>query len=603
MATNADNSRLLQSALEYAGYGWRVLPIKPASKLPIIKAWQINASINPAQIESWWTQWPTANVGVCLGEGSNLIDVECDSDKAEQQLASLFDGAIPLTATYRGQRGKHRLFRWQSDLPGGAVIKLGDIEVRTGNGGKGAQSVFPPSIHPSGDAYQWVVPPSESMPIALPDAILARLWNLTDDDLAPPSSGGMQHTAAERAALYVETIEGCAEGGRNQRGYKVACVLLRDFAISVADAWPILSAWNQKNNPPLGEVELRHCATSAEKYGLGVVGSKLDGNTPTKPRRKKAWEPQTPAENNTELTNDFVFTPVEREPDISAYCYSLIHGQKELAQRDAAMNIFKAVEAVNACRVHPLSDDELKAVFTLHLKAERGRRMNERAEMLMNPPPEAVAESAASGSDEKKQNVWRLTIIHSDPPRYQLFSPLFRKVEFIVLDAKQMNSPGSIRIEALAQAECALPKAFDELWSKPRKGEPCLYETLVQTAEHKSAPLEEQRHLVVADCLRDKLSKARIVEEGKDPDPRGRPCLMPDGSVVFKFNMVWEEMWQGPHRIEKGELSKLLQSLNAAWRWYGGASGGKRPRFKCLPRESLARLDKMLEEATGIEVV
>jgi len=595
MSTSADADRLVRAALEYAGYGWRVLPIQPASKRPFIKAWQRAATDQWKQITAWWDQWPAANVGVCLGEGSGILDLECDSPKAEQEYLALFDGDPPVTATYQGQRGKHRLFRWRNDLPGGAVVKLGDIEVRTGNGGKGAQSVFPPSIHPSGVLYQWLVPPGDCPPAALPDAILARLWNLAGDDLTPPAGEGGGATPVERAAAYVGSIEGCATGSRNQRGYRVACVLLRDFALSATDAWPILVAWNARNQPPLDEAELRHCAASAEKYGLGVIGSKLKEPTATKPRRAKRWEPTVPEATNTEVTDEFAFlASVGPPPDMSDFIAVCVANWKSLSKTSDVTELFRSIEGQNYRREHPLSDNELRAVFTMHLKAERSRRIAKQAEAVLNPSPESVVEGAAKAVQEGQRRVglWKLTIVHSDPPRYELYSPLFCKSPFIVLNARQMNSPGSIRVEALEQAECALPKAFDKLWSDPGG----LYETLIHTAEHRAAPLEEQRHLVVADCLWEKLSKKRIVEEGREPDPRGRPSLMPDGSIVFKFNTVWEELWQGPHRVEKGELSKLLQALGAVWRRFGG--GVERPRFKCLPRSAVERLQAMIDEAT-----
>lgn len=588
-----DTDRLVHAALEYAGYGWRVLPIKPASKLPIIKTWQVLATTNEDQIAQWWQQWPTANVGVCLGRGSGILDLECDSQKAEQEYRALFDGDPPVTATYQGQRGRHRLFRWRDDLPGGAVCKLGSIEVRTGNGGKGAQSVFPPSIHPTGIAYQWLVPPNECQPAELPDAVLARLWNQAGENLTPPTGGGAEYTARQRASLYVDTIEGGAEGGRNLRGYKVAAVLLRDFALAGDEAWTILAAWNRRNAPPLAELELRRLMVSAGKYGLGVRGSKLEG-TPAE-RKKKAWEPVHSPPANTVVTDDFSF--LDNPPplaDLSETCAKLIDNWKTLTSSSGVMAAYRAVEAMNYQRDNPLSENELKAVFTLHLKAERSKRIAQEAESVLNPSPEGVVDQAAKAvKGQLHTDVWKLVIVESDPPRYELYSPLFRKVPLIVLNAKQMNNPGAIRVEALNQAECALPRVFDKLWSRPGG----LYETLIHTAEHRKAPLEEQRHLVVADCLREKLSKARVVEEGKEPDTRGRPCLMPDGSVVFRFNMIWEELWQGPHRIEKGELSKLLQELGATWRRFGPRRVD-RPRFKGLSKSAIERLHSMIEDAT-----
>lgn len=81
--------------------------------------------------------------------------------------------------------------------------------------------------------------------------------------------------AKARAVLYAARWEGCSEGHRNSAAYRHACQLLRDFGLSSAHAWEILTDWNQSNTPQLSEEELRDAFTNAEKYGDGTVGSKL----------------------------------------------------------------------------------------------------------------------------------------------------------------------------------------------------------------------------------------------------------------------------------------------------------------------------------------
>jgi len=58
----------LADALALAGRGWRVFPLKPRSKKPQIEKWQIQATTNVEQIQTWWTQWPHANVGIATGQ-------------------------------------------------------------------------------------------------------------------------------------------------------------------------------------------------------------------------------------------------------------------------------------------------------------------------------------------------------------------------------------------------------------------------------------------------------------------------------------------------------------------------------------------------------
>jgi hypothetical protein len=48
-------------------------------------------------------------------------------------------------------------------MPPTAVMKTGWLELRIG--GRAAQSVLPPSIHPAGVAYEWTTSPAD-VPIA-----------------------------------------------------------------------------------------------------------------------------------------------------------------------------------------------------------------------------------------------------------------------------------------------------------------------------------------------------------------------------------------------------------------------------------------------------
>src|SRR6185437_1671319 len=142
--THSGESRsqaVLAAALEYDGYRWRVLPLRDG-KIPRIKAWKREASIDEEASAAWWGQWPDANVGVKLGPDSGIVDVECDSPVAEQLLLKLFANDRPVTPTSQPSRGKPRLFRWRPDLPSPDKnsSKIGKLEIRTGNGEKGAQS-------------------------------------------------------------------------------------------------------------------------------------------------------------------------------------------------------------------------------------------------------------------------------------------------------------------------------------------------------------------------------------------------------------------------------------------------------------------------------
>ncbi|MBI3414226.1 MAG: hypothetical protein HY043_02720 [Verrucomicrobia bacterium] len=70
----------------------------------------------------------------------------------------------------------------------------------------------------------------------------------------------------ERARAYVARIPGAIAGsGGHDATFHAACILVNGFALTPADALPLLVAWNQTCQPPWSEAELRHKLTSADK--------------------------------------------------------------------------------------------------------------------------------------------------------------------------------------------------------------------------------------------------------------------------------------------------------------------------------------------------
>ena len=159
------------AAIEYAARGYAVFPIhslRPdgnctcgelcgsAAKHPRTRRGLHDASKDSAIIDRWWTQWPESNVGIVTGETSGFFVLDIDGEEGEQSLESLLaDGREfpPTLSAATGGGGRHILFRH----PGGVKIKnstskLGiGIDIR----GDGGYIVAPPSIHASGNFYQW----------------------------------------------------------------------------------------------------------------------------------------------------------------------------------------------------------------------------------------------------------------------------------------------------------------------------------------------------------------------------------------------------------------------------------------------------------------
>ena len=256
-------NHLLETALRYASYGWRVVPIKPGGKVPIAgKDWQKKATSDPEKIAAWWEATPNANVGIALGEDSGIIDFEGDGPEAEKTFLAIFGHDPPVTCTYTSQRGKHRIFRYRGDLPGQGKnhFKVGDLEIRTGYGGKGAQSVFPPSVHAEGAQYTWIVSDEDCPPAEISDAVSAWLWNWAEQptsDLPGVASGGGHGEPKD----WEKVSEGVSDGDRNETLASYCGALFRDMADvfnagAMGRTYHYVKAWNEQNNPPLPLPEL-----------------------------------------------------------------------------------------------------------------------------------------------------------------------------------------------------------------------------------------------------------------------------------------------------------------------------------------------------------
>jgi len=151
-----------------AAIGCRFVRLARNEKRPIGTAWQTKATDDLTYVNQWLAAG--SNVGLLLGPASGVVDVEYDDPAGREQLAAF--GVLDLrTPTWRSARGEHRLFRWEPWMPASAVVHFDDLEIRIG--GRAAQSVLPPSRHPDGSRYEWIVSPQEVAVASFPAQLLA----------------------------------------------------------------------------------------------------------------------------------------------------------------------------------------------------------------------------------------------------------------------------------------------------------------------------------------------------------------------------------------------------------------------------------------------
>ena len=152
-----------------AAIGGRFVRLARREKRPLGAAWQTKWTDNPDDVDAWLQSG--SNVGLLLGPGSGLIDVEFDTPAGPAELERL--GLTGPTPTWRSARGEHRLYWWQPDLPPMACCHVGGLEVRIG--GRAAQSVLPPSRHPDGTTYRWTTSPADCPVAAIPATLMEEL--------------------------------------------------------------------------------------------------------------------------------------------------------------------------------------------------------------------------------------------------------------------------------------------------------------------------------------------------------------------------------------------------------------------------------------------
>jgi hypothetical protein len=150
---------LLAAALAYAKRGWPVFPC--IDKVPAFKGWQASATTNPATIARWYRA-RLYNIGVACGAGSDLLVIDDDGNEDG------FLDDLPPTPTIVAKRGAKYLFRHVEGVKNSASKVATKIDVRT----TGGLVVMPPSVHPDGPIYRWLV---TGDPIEAPAWLIERL--------------------------------------------------------------------------------------------------------------------------------------------------------------------------------------------------------------------------------------------------------------------------------------------------------------------------------------------------------------------------------------------------------------------------------------------
>jgi hypothetical protein len=229
---------VIAEALKLAQLGWSLIPLKPYSKEPLVpwKALQKRKLTEP-EIAGLLEQYPDANIGVVTGTISRIFVLDADAPEVVKRWGT------PETPIAETSRGRHYYYQ----LPDSAVPSIVGVADGVDIKAEGGYVVAPPSVHPSGRCYQWVIPPRGLDPFGA--------------EPAPPPAWLMELLSKHRArsGTLARIVQGVPQGQRNISsaaliGKLLGCLPQDDWE---SIAWPLAAAWNARNSPPLPDRELR----------------------------------------------------------------------------------------------------------------------------------------------------------------------------------------------------------------------------------------------------------------------------------------------------------------------------------------------------------
>ena len=196
---------MLRTALQLAARGLHIFPCTPGQKTPACPHGCKDATTDIITIQGWWRTDANYNIGIACGPASSVFVIDVDGEDGElalRQLEAAY-GELPATVEVITPRpGRHLYFRWPQSPVRNSLRKLADgIDMR----GQGGYVLAPPSVHPSGRRYYWIVDSANSF-VESPQWLLDKVMTPTiinGNRMTPPSEWRELVTA------------GVAEGSRN----------------------------------------------------------------------------------------------------------------------------------------------------------------------------------------------------------------------------------------------------------------------------------------------------------------------------------------------------------------------------------------------------
>jgi hypothetical protein len=241
------SSEMRAAAVEFYRSGLCPIPLKHHSKEPSLTklAPYLERAATREELSSW--SWP--GVGIVTGPLSGILVLDADGPEGEAELKKYGHPLTPMVRTPGG--GLHLYFKHpHAEVRTGIRVAPG-LDVKAAGGYVAA----PPSVGPSGKAYEWIVSPREAEPAEPPEWLLQLVERPRWKDAGPIG-------------------ERIPSGRRNQELASLAGTMRRRGAGEEEIQAALGVANRRRCDPPLDEVEVAKIAHSIAGYPP-EVGARL----------------------------------------------------------------------------------------------------------------------------------------------------------------------------------------------------------------------------------------------------------------------------------------------------------------------------------------
>ena len=259
----------LDYILDRATHGWKMFPIAPGAKTPLLRGdWKEHSTDDPEKLKAWGVKYATCNWGLDCGK-SGLLVLDVDGAEGEATLSGLeFEHGQRDTLVHATPNGgRHLIYR-------GSGRTRTRIDTGLDTRGIGGYIVLPGG-RLDGVSVEYGVAagrePAEA-PAWLCAATVRKSELCVDvPDVELDSADAINNSRQYLAVTAKPAVEG---NGGNAQTYKTVCVA-RDLGLSEDTALSLtLEHYNQRCVPPWDEGELARIVANAYRYAQSSAPGK-----------------------------------------------------------------------------------------------------------------------------------------------------------------------------------------------------------------------------------------------------------------------------------------------------------------------------------------